>query len=188
MGNNVPGQTVIPPAPVADGLNTRFGEYATGDVNAGGYPPDVVTTQPLPGSTERLQCGAGTPPCTTVIDTAGDTANGGTYADSYENMYQPNVRAGNYTNPPAPGGNGVVDRRVLAVPVANCAAGAGAGAAPVIGLACMFMLQDVDPTTGQVFAEVVNSCEVNGNPGPLPNAGPGPYTIQLYHVPGSTQS
>jgi hypothetical protein len=100
-------------------------------------------------------------------------------------MYQPDVRGGNYTNPPAPAGNGVVDRRVLAVPVANCGAG---GASPVIGLACMFMLQDVDPTTGQVFAEVVPSCEVNGNPGPVPNNGPGPYTIELYHVPGSTQS
>ena len=76
---------------------------------------------------------------------------------------------------------------MLAVPVVNCAtAGPGTSRLPVIGLACMFMLQDVDPTTGQVFAEVVNSCEVNGNPGPVPNTGPGPYTIQLYHIPGST--
>jgi Putative Flp pilus-assembly TadE/G-like len=186
VGNNAPGQTVFPPAPVANGLNTRFGEYANGDVNGGNYPPDAVTTQPPLGSAERLTCAPGTPPCTAVTDGAGDANSGATYPYSYENMYQPNVRAGNYTNPPAPGGNGVVDRRVLAVPVANC--GAGGGAAPVIGLACMFMLQDVDPTTGQVFVEAVNSCEVNGNPGPVPNNGPGPYTIQLYHVPGSTQS
>ncbi|MGH9645051.1 MAG: pilus assembly protein TadG-related protein [Terriglobales bacterium] len=186
VGTNAPGQTAIPPAPVADGLNTRFGEYATGDVNSGSYPPDAVTTQPA--GADRLKC---TTLACTNITTVGGTpvANSSQYPlYNYENMYQPAVRAGAYTNPPAPAGNGVVDRRVLAVPVANCAAAAGGGNAPVIGLACMFMLQDVDPITGQVFTEAVSSCEVNGNPGPVPNNGPGPYTIELYHVPGSTQS
>lgn len=185
-GNNDQGQTGNAPATIADGLDTRFNEFFGGDVTSTNYPPDAVTTQPA--GADRLQC---TSPTCAAITTVGGTveANGAQYAYSYENMYQPDVQAGDYTNPPAPGGNGVVDRRVLAVPVVNCAAaGPGANNLPVIGLACMFMLQDVDPALGQVFAEVINSCEVNGNPGPVPNNGPGPYTIQLYHTPGSTQS
>ncbi|MGA8707762.1 MAG: pilus assembly protein TadG-related protein [Steroidobacteraceae bacterium] len=180
IGNNDQGQTGTAPATIAGGLDSRF--------NGNPYPPDAVTTQPAPASPERLQC-SGTPVCATVTDGAGDAGSGATYPFSYENMYLPAVQSGNYTNPPAPGGNGVVDRRVLAVPVVDCATAApGTSRLPVIGLACMFMLQDVDATTGQVFSEVVNSCEVNGNPGPVPNNGPGPYTIQLYHIPGSDQS
>jgi Flp pilus assembly protein TadG len=177
IGNNDQGQTGNAPATIAGGLNTRF--------NGGDYPPDLVTIQPAPGSAERLQCsGTGANPCSTVTDAAGDAGSGATYPDSYENMYLPAVQA------TAPGGgNSVVDRRVLAVPVVDCGAAAqGTDSLPVIGLACMFMLQDVDPAAGQVFSEVVNSCEVNGNPGPVPNNGPGPYTIQLYHILGSDQS
>lgn len=174
-------------APVAQGLDTRFNEYTAGDVDSADYPPDVITTQPA--GADRLACT--TAACTGVQTGAGVVINNETQYPlySYEGMYLPNLQAGNYTNAPAPGGNAVPDRRVLAVPVGNCgAAGPGANNIPVIGLACMFMLQDVDPTTGQVFAEAVSNCQVNGNPGPLPNNAPGPYSIQLYHVTGSPQS
>jgi hypothetical protein len=46
----------------------------------------------------------------------------------------------------------------------------------------------VDPTTGTVFGEVLQSCQVNGTPGAAPNNAPGPYSIELYHVAGSPQS
>jgi hypothetical protein len=190
VGNNDPGQTGAVPTAAADGLDTRFNEYQ-GDLNQADYPPDAVVTQPPVGSPDRLTCQAvGTNACGNVVDGGGTITNSGQYgAYSYEGMYQPDLQAGNYTNPPAPAGNGVVDRRVLAVPVVDCgAAGAGGGNVPVLGLACMFMLQDVDPVAGQVFVEVISNCEVNGTPGPVPNNGPGPYSIQLYHSPFSTQS
>jgi len=187
IGNNDQAQTGPGPAPVAQGLNTRFGEYLTGDVNGVNYPPDVITTQPA--GANRLSCTD--PTCATVVTGGGAViTNAAQYAAySYEGMYQPNLQAGNYTNPPAPGGNGVADRRVLAVPVGDCTgATPGGNNVPVIGLACMFMLQDVDLALGQVFAEVISNCQVNGTPGPTPNNGPGPYSIQLYHIRGSTQS
>ena len=186
-GANAAAQGNTTVAPVAEGLDTRFNEYTAGDVDAGNYPPDVITTQPA--GADRLVCSNAL--CSSAQTVAGAPVTNATQYSlySYEGMYLPNLQAGNYTNPPAPGGNGVVDRRVLAVPVGNCAgAGPGVTNVPVIGLACMFMLQDVDPANGQVFAEVISNCEVNGTPGPLPNAGPGPYSIQLYHITGSTQS
>jgi Flp pilus assembly protein TadG len=187
VGNSSPAQTGTAPAPVAQGLNTRFNEYLAGDVNGGNYPPDAITNQPAGAA--RLACTD--PTCATIVTGAGNAvANAAQYPDfSYEGMYQPDLQAGNYNIPPVPNGDAVVDRRVLAVPVGDCAGVApGNNNVPVLGLACMFMLQDVDPVTGQVFAEVVPSCEVNGSPGPIPNNGPGPYSIQLYHVAGSTQS
>jgi Flp pilus assembly protein TadG len=187
VGTNEPAQTGTLPAPVAQGLDTRFNEYTTGDVNSGSYPPDAIITQPTGGN--RLSCTD--PTCATIVTGAGATiTNASQYgAYSYEGMYQPRLQAGNYDIAPAPNGNGVVDRRVLAIPVGDCTnAAPGGNNVPVLGLACMFMLQDVDPVAGQVFAEVIQSCEVNGTPGPGPNNGPGPYSIQLYHVAGSPQS
>jgi Flp pilus assembly protein TadG len=187
VGNSEPAQTGTLPAPVAQGLDTRFNEYTTGDVNSASYPPDVVITQPT--GNNRLQCTD--PTCANIVTGGGAAINNASQygAFSYEGMYQPLVQAGNYDIPPAPNGNGVVDRRVLAVPVGDCTGAApGGNSVPVLGLACMFMLQDVDPLTGQVFAEVIPSCEVNGTPGPAPNNGPGPYSIQLYHDFGSPQS
>jgi Flp pilus assembly protein TadG len=187
VGNTEPAQTGTTPTPMAQGLDTRFNEYLSGDVNSGSYPPDAITTQPA--GADRLKCTG--PTCATIATVGGTViTNASQYPlYSYEGMYQPNLQAGNYTNPPAPNGNGVVDRRVLAVPVGDCTAAApGPNSVPVLGLACVFMLQDVDPIAGQVFAEVLSSCEVNGTPGPTPNNGPGPYSIQLYHVRRSTQS
>jgi Flp pilus assembly protein TadG len=181
------------PVLVAEGLDTRFDEYLAGDVSSAAYPPDVITTQPPIGDPNRLQCTDAT--CQTIVNGAGtvitNSSQDPTY--SYEGMYLPSVLAGNYNFPPAPGGIGVFNRRVLAVPVGDCTQSTPAGGpVPVLGFACIFTLQDVDatgdPTTGQVFGEVLQSCQVNGTPGPTPNNAPGAYSIQLYHVAGSPQS
>ena len=54
-GNNV--------GPTAQGLNTRFGEYQGGGMNATDFPPDKVTTEPSPqlarrGRPRYVICGA----------------------------------------------------------------------------------------------------------------------------------
>jgi hypothetical protein len=178
--------------PAAQGLDTRFDEYLVGDLNSGQYPPDVIITQPA--GLDRLSCTDAT--CQTVINGAGVLiTTSSQYPNySYEGMYLPRVQAQNYDIPPAPGGIGVVNRRVLAVPVGDCTASTPAGGnVPIIGYACVYTWQDVDPnpadaTVGQIIGEVLQSCQVNGHPGPFPNNAPGPYSIQLYHVPGSPQS
>jgi Putative Flp pilus-assembly TadE/G-like len=190
VGNNALTQPGTAAGPVAQGLNTRFNEYSGGNVSSTSYPPDVITYQP--SGNNRLSCSDSS--CTTIVTGPNNTviSNASQYsAYSYEGMYQPRLLNGNYDVPPAPNGNGVVNRRVLAVPVGDCSVLAqGRSDIPVLGLACYFLLQDVNQSgnSGQVFGEFLSNCQVNGTPGPAPNSNSGPYIIELYHVDGSPQS
>jgi hypothetical protein len=179
-------ETGVAAGPTAQGLNTRFNEYQgplSGSQST--YPPDVVTSQPSGKS--RLSCTdksctavqAGNP-SQTITDASGYSSW------SYEGMYEPSLQSQNYDVPPP---TGVPDRRILAVPIGDCTtAGSGKSTVSVLGLACVFMLQDVDQSDSNVFGEVLSNCQVNGNPGPAPSTGPGPYKIQLYHVDGSPEA
>jgi hypothetical protein len=186
VNNDVTTETGVAAGPVAQGLNTRFNEYSgpLGGTQST-YPPDVVTAQPSGSS--RLSCSDKS--CTAVVagspsQTITNSSQYGTW--SYEGMYQPRLQSGSYNvAPPA----GVPDRRILAVPIGDCTtAGTGKSNVSVMGLACVFLLQDVDQSDSNVFGEVLSNCQVNGNPGPTPKSGPGPYIIQLYHVDGSPES
>jgi Putative Flp pilus-assembly TadE/G-like len=191
VNDTVPTQPGNQAGPVAQGLNTRFNEYSGGSVDSTTYPPDVITYQP--SGSNRLVCQDSS--CTTIGTGPGGTTaitNASQYsAYSYEGMYQPRLRSGSYDVAPPPNGNGVVNRRVLPVPVGDCSGVAqGRSDLPVLGLMCVFLLQDVDQSGngGQVFGEILSNCQVNGVPGPQPNNSSGPYRIQLYHVDGSPQS
>src|SRR5262249_9597491 len=77
------------------------------------------------------------------------------------------------------------------VPVGDCSGvQQGRSDLPVLGLVCVFLLQDVNQSGngGQVFGEILSNCQVNGTPGPAPNNSAGPYRIQLYHLDGRPQS
>jgi Flp pilus assembly protein TadG len=186
VNNTVTTETGVAAGPVAQGLNTRFNEFQgpmSGTQST--YPPDVITNQPSGSS--RLSCSDKS--CTTVVtgSPSQTITNSSQYTSwSYEGMYQPRLQSGNYDVPPPAG---VPDRRILAVPIGDCTtAGTGKTNVNVMGLACVFMVQDVDQSDSNVFGEVLSNCQVNGNPGPAPNSGPGPYIIQLYHVDGSPES
>jgi hypothetical protein len=177
--------------PVAQGLNTRFNEYQGGNLDSATYPPDAITNQPSGNS--RLSCSDSS--CNTIVTGPGGSTtitNASQYGSySYEGMYQPRLLASNYDVAPAPNGIGVIDRRVIAVPVGDCSVVAqGRSDVPVMGLACVFLLQDVDQSGngGQIFGEFLSNCQVNGTPGPAPTNASGPYIIELYHVDGSPQS
>jgi Putative Flp pilus-assembly TadE/G-like len=192
VGTNALTQPGDEAGPVAQGLNTRFNEYQGGNLDSATYPPDVITYQPT-GKNNRLSCQDSS--CNTIVTGPGGNTvvnNAGDYGGySYEGMYLPHLQSALYDVPPAPNGNGVVDRRILAVPVGDCSVTAqGRSDIPVLGLACIFLLQDVDTSGkgGQVFGEILSNCQVNGTPGPTPKSGSGPYIIQLYHVAGSSQS
>jgi len=186
INNTVTTETGVAAGPVAQGLNTRFNEYQgpMGGTQST-YPPDVVTTQPSGSS--RLSCTDNS--CTAVQAGAPSQTitNASQYGSwSFEGMYQPKLLSQNYDVPPP---TGVPDRRVLAVPIGDCStAGTGKSNVGVLGLACVYMLQDVDQSDSNVFGEVLSNCQVNGNPGPAPTSGPGPYKIQLYHVAGSPEA
>ena len=164
-----PGNAV---GPVAQGLNTRLNIY-TGPVSRSTYPPDVVVEQQ--GAPLNYDANTGTVTLRgQVVSEANDLDFN--YAD-----YQARVNSGNYDVSPAAGG--AFDRRNLPVVIADCeGTNSGRSDLPVLGVGCFFMVQEVrqQGTEAEVYGEFVETCRGSGNPGPVPQGGPGPTTIQLY--------
>lgn len=173
--------------PTAQGLNTRFGQYS-GPVTMAQYPPDVLTTGQSPALTldksGDITLGNNGPVITanninqllfSYLTYLADEANPATY------QYQP----------VSSGGPGVFNRRILSVPIGNCTGTSnGSTSVKILGFGCFFLLQPVTQqgSTDYVFGQFIGNCDVNGEPGPAPNSGPGPYIIQLYHDPSSGDS
>jgi hypothetical protein len=190
VGSNVLTQPGNQAGPVAQGLNTRFNQYGA-NLSSGTYPPDVIINQGSGNS--RLSCQ--TAACTTVVTGPGGNTVVNTASQypafNYTSMYLSRLTSSTYDIAPAPNGIGVINRRVLTVPVGDCTVvSGGRNDIPVLGMACVYVLQDVDQggQGGQIFGEILSQCQVNGTPGPAPGSGPGPFIIQLYHVDGSTES
>jgi hypothetical protein len=181
--SNVETQTGNVTGPVTQGLNTRFGEYSGGGVNSTDYPPDVVTTEPIPKLTYDSDTGQISQGGTVVTEASQISFN---YAS-----YEQSVNAGNYNYPPAPNGIGAPERRVLTVPIADCSgANNGNTSLPVLGFGCYFLLQQAEQKGNEnyVYGQFVTGCIGQGNPGPAPASTFGPYRIQLYDDEGSGDS
>ena len=188
-GNSITTQPGDETGPVADGLDTRFGDYIgnlSGDQSL--YPPDVNTTQPNPVLTVSTSGSCSATPC--ILD--GSTVVTAANIDSLKIFdyaaYETALSAQQYTNAPP---TGQFNRRILALPVGNCSAGGnGSTSVPIIGFACFFLLQQ--PThsgnTDWVLGQYIGNCNTDGTPGPSPSAGPQPYIIQLYRDPSSGNS
>ena len=186
-GNTVETEPGVENGPVAQGLNTRFGQYA-GGMNQGTYPPDTVTTATNP----RLTLGSDG---STVIFRNGGPVNGindlSFNFDDYTNRQE---------NGPHDFPDGVPLRRVLAVPFVDCSGfNPGQSSLPLVGLGCFFLLQPVQqggPGGGgndsNVFAQFIGDCGAGGTPGPAPNPDPvenvGIYKIVLHNDPLSPDS
>jgi Flp pilus assembly protein TadG len=188
-GSTIETQTGNEAGPVAQGLNTRFGQY-NGPMHGtqAEYPPDVIVDAQTPalravqsGNTFNVYQG------NTQITAANinllynyqrytsDLANPGTYD------YQPINE----------GGTGAFERRVLAVPVGNCTGTTnGQGSVPLLGFACFFLLQPAEQQGNDsfVYGQFIRDCSVEGTPGPNPVAGNGPHILQLYDDPNSNDS
>ena len=185
--NTQPGNEA---GPTAQGLNTRLGQYS-GSMSMSQYPPDVIVTGESPALT---------------VDNSGYIWQGSTQltgpgapANAYSLMsfnYQTYsaelTNRSNYNYQPIEfGGPGAFQRRILSVPMGDCSGTSnGSSTVPVLGFGCFFLLQPVTQqgSNDYVFGQFIGNCDVNGNPGPSPASGPGPYVIQLYHDSGSGDS
>ena len=170
-----PGNTV---GPTVQGLNTRFNSYS-GPVSPEQYPPDVNVTQPFPLLTYDED--------TDTINQDGQTVDDSTLDYGWD-QYASDIASNIFTNPPP---QGVFERRVLALPVAECGVDSnGQATLDVIGFGCYFMLQEVvqKGTDAQIFGQFIEGCSAGGIAGPDPVDGPGPYIIQLYKDPDSVDS
>jgi Flp pilus assembly protein TadG len=177
-GNNV--------GPTAQGLNTRFGQYRGGGMNAATYPPDVVTAQP----TRRLDEEDG---IVVFDDDKEELANFSDIDFNYAD-YKARTKNGPHDRPePA----GRPKRRVLALPLVDCTNTVnGHGTLPVVALSCFFLLQEVIQKGNEnfVFGEYIggDECLGDGSPGPTPDPDPvggtGIYKIVLHNDPLSRDS
>jgi hypothetical protein len=146
-----PGNTV---GPVAQGLNTRFGQY-NGPFQPDDraiYKPDLVTTSVL----------------------APDA-----YYGEYASIY---TSGGPFDNL-----DGDAHRRIVAVPIGDCSTTTnGQGTVDLLEVACFFLTRPAEQNGDQrIYGQFVTGCKAHGTPGPSPDTGPGPYTIQLYKDPDS---
>lgn len=176
--------------PTAQGVNTRFGVYSGplgGDQSI--YPPDVIVTQPNPALTVTDN-GSGS--YTIQYQGTTLTANNINLIFNYTTYEQELPTSADYSYQPIPTGIGAFNRRIVTVPVGDCSGGGnGKSSIPLVGYACFFLLQQViqngsiDYVLGQYIG---GSCDGSGVPGSSPNTGPGPYIIQLYRDPNSSDS
>jgi Flp pilus assembly protein TadG len=180
---NVETQTGNVVGPVTQGLNTRFGEYSGGGVNQAQHPPDVVTDAPTPKLTYNDN--------TQQILQGGQVVRNAADINFNFQTYQSQIYAQNYDYAPLPDGPGAPERRVLAVPIADCSGpGGGNQTLPVLGFGCYFLLQPAEQQgqSNYVYGQFIEGCIGDGNPGPEPSAAFGPYRIQLYNDAGSGDS
>ncbi|PAU64726.1 pilus assembly protein [Pseudomonas sp. PIC25] len=180
-----PGNTV---GPVAQGLNTRFGEYTGPGMNPTDYPPDWVTQFSQPrmtynGTTSQVEY-QGQP----VVSNGGDLSAGGTP------LYDLNDWLADSAACAASGTcQGAHERRMLNIVIGNCTGESGGQVdVPVLDFGCFFLLQTVrqQGSEAQVFGQFIKECEGDGVAGPTPANDVGPVIIQLYktYITPSTPS
>ena len=186
-GENVETEPGVENGPVAQGLNTRFGQYQ-GGMTQSMYPPDTVTT----GANPRLTLASDG---TTVILRNGNPVNSIDDVSFSFDDYNNRQESGQFDFP-----NGVPRRRVLAVPFVDCSGfNPGQSSLPLVGLGCFFLLQPLQqggPGGGgndsNVFGQFIGDCGAGGSPGPEPNPNPeentGIYKIVLHNDPLSPDS
>jgi Flp pilus assembly protein TadG len=199
LGNSITTQPGNETGPVADGLDTRFGDYSGsmgGDQSI--YPPDVITTQPSPALTVNTSASgcSDSSPCIQQgsngpIVTASNINSLSPPIFTYQTYQSELANPADYTYQPIPAGIGEFNRRVMSVAVGNCSGGSGGSSSiPILGFACFFLLQE--PThsgnTDWVLGQFIGNCNTDGTPGPSPSSGPQPYIIQLYRDPNSGNS
>lgn len=194
-GSGPPSPTVrIKPGantgPVAQGLNTRFDEHKPlGELDPARYPPDVLIIEPDPALKVD---NAGVIRQGSTAITYGSQVNGPSGVPNLRQSYLDRLAQGPsaYNIPPLPPpGRGALLRREVAVPIADCTAPIDTNALPILGAGCFFLPQRMadGSSDSTLFGEFLQDCEAAGRPGSGGGTG-GPYVIQLFRDPGSSDS
>jgi hypothetical protein len=173
-----PGNTV---GPVAQGLNTRLGQWQ-GPVNSIDHPRDHNICQ---GQRIDLDADGNLEP--NALDKAYLYAN--YLADS--TVCQAPLHGLTNTSVNYNLADAKEERRIMKVVIGDCT-GENHGSSQIdyVGSGCFFLSQYVE-NSGQesyVVGEFVDKCAGKGKPSGTAKANPGPYTIVLFHSPGSTDS
>ncbi|MEZ8823559.1 TadE/TadG family type IV pilus assembly protein [Vibrio amylolyticus] len=173
-----PGNTV---GPVGQGLNTRFGVYGGGGVNAADHPSDVYVKQP---TTSPSMDNAGV---ITYTDTSGAGGQPWGYSD-----YQAALPDCTGDSDCKIASGGQYNRRILPVPIVDCTgATGGVNTFPITAIGCFFLLQEAPTNNGSkdpVYGEFIEDCTVNGGVPGQSGDTDGTYRIVLYKDPLSTES
>ncbi|MDH4554921.1 pilus assembly protein [Pseudomonas sp. BN417] len=173
-----PGNSV---GPVAQGLNTRFGEY-TGPMgnSASSYPPDLVTSFSNP----KMSYNDSVSPARVEYQGQPVNSNDGNLSTATSALLDYNDWVASVANCPSGcQANGVFERRMVKIVVGNCdGESGGQTTVPVLGFACFFLLQTVaqQGNEAQIFGQFIKECEGDNVPGPTPTDDVGPQIIQLY--------
>ena len=192
-GSTIQTQTGNEAGPVAQGLNTRFGQY-TGPMSGqqSTYPPDVIVDGQAPPLDAQPKNGDPAQGYDVYQGSTQITASNIGQLYNYQDYEADVANPSTYDYQPIQdGGTGAFNRRTLAVPVGDCSGTTnGQGSVPLLGFACFFLLQPAQQkgNDSYVYGQFIQGCEVNGTPGPSPVAGNGPHIIQLYRNPGSPDS
>jgi Flp pilus assembly protein TadG len=191
MGGSLETEPGNEAGPTRQGINTRFNQYL-GPMSSSEFPPDVVVSEPNPAL--KLDCPTGSQTGSCVVK-QGNTVVTSTsqIGYSHSNDYVPRLPNGPYDVSPYPDGVGRFKRREVAVPIADCSgAPGGQQTLPVVGFACVFLIQKVQGTgqDANIIGEVISSCDSGGASGP-PTGTPNPslsYKIVLYDDVDSADS
>ena len=188
-----PGNTV---GPVAQGLNTRMGQWH-GPVNSTDHLRDTNicegATIELDVNGEYLEASAATKSYT-FNDYDSDGAQYLSDANTSCDAINP-ISGGNIIAELSAGSQvASSNRRILQVVIADCSGTTnGANDLDFLDIGCFFMTQKVGSSgpTSYVVGEFINSggsCTDSGTPSITPVDNEGPYKIVLFHVPGSSDS
>ncbi|WOH39193.1 pilus assembly protein TadG-related protein [Thalassotalea fonticola] len=200
--SEVPTETGNTVGPVAQGLNTRLGEY-DGPMNQNRY---LYPRDPNACQGKRIELDDFGTPYVEVdgvavpIDTLDGDGNSLFYPEIYTHN---NYVADNSLLSPSCTDNETGDwdadpsdtiavpgRRIIRIVVGECTGDAnGSNTVDFLGVGCFFLTQETAQKGNEsyVVGEFIENCTGNGWPSGDAEAN-GPHTLVLYHVPGSSDS
>ncbi|MFQ3175732.1 MAG: hypothetical protein ACI93H_000718 [Psychromonas sp.] len=200
-----PGDKV---GPASQGINTRLGNYAgTMKQDADLYPADWNTCQGenrvavYTKKQAKDATAASAETDTPIVYQAGDI-NPDTIDNAYrhDQYISDSLSCSNTVNGSSATGDVVTvsenvstsgfERRMLKLVIGDCTGkDNGATDIPVVGLGCFFLTQTMGGGSDDfIIGEFTGDCSSVGKPSGVAENTPGPYTIVLYHVPGSKDS
>jgi hypothetical protein len=178
-----PGNSV---GPVAQGLNTRMGEWH-GPVNSTDHPRDQNICQGIKieiTDEGELEAGAATKAyraANYLFDNANSSAGDRACPAITGKTLSGNIRYADKG----------VDRRIMNVVIGSCTGATnGANTLDFLGVGCFFLTQSVEQKGQEsyVVGEFLDTCSGGGNASLDPVDTDGPYKIVLFHVPDSKDS